>query len=63
MEEVADTLRELGVSPHMTLGTIKRQEEMGGWGKVAPLKEAVEKGRVAMLDAIGAAQRSADETH
>ncbi len=38
MEEVADTLRELGVDPHMTLGTIKRQEEMGDWGKVAPLE-------------------------
>jgi 3-hydroxyisobutyrate dehydrogenase-like beta-hydroxyacid dehydrogenase len=63
MEEVADTLRELGVAPHMTLGTIRRQEEMGDWGKVAPLKDAVEKGRIAMLDAIGVAQRSADETH
>ena len=53
MEEVADTLRELGIDPHMTLGTIKRQDEMGDWGKAAPLKDAVEKGRVAMLDAIG----------
>ena len=63
MEEVADTLRELGIAPHMTLGTIKRQAEMGEWGKVAPLKDAVENGRVAMLDAIGARERSADETH
>ncbi len=63
MEEVADTLRELGVDPHMTLGTIRRQEEMGDWGKVEPLKGAVEKGRIAMLDAIGVAQRSADDKH
>jgi len=63
MEEVADTLRELGVDPHMTLGTIKRQEEMGTWGKVTPLKDAIENGRVAMLDAIGEAKRTADEAH
>ena len=63
MEEVADTLRELGIAPHMTLGTITRQKEMGDWGKVAPLKDAVEKGRVAMLDAIGEAKRSGEETH
>jgi 3-hydroxyisobutyrate dehydrogenase-like beta-hydroxyacid dehydrogenase len=63
MEEVADTLRELGIDPHMTLGTIRRQEEMGEWGKAAPLKDAIDKGRIAMLDAIGPAKRSADETH
>jgi 3-hydroxyisobutyrate dehydrogenase-like beta-hydroxyacid dehydrogenase len=54
MEEVADTLRELGVAPHVTAGTIKRQAEMGEWGKVAPLKQAVVQGREAMLDAIAA---------
>jgi 3-hydroxyisobutyrate dehydrogenase-like beta-hydroxyacid dehydrogenase len=63
MEEVADTLRELGIDPHMTLGTIKRQEEMGDWGKIEPLKGVVEEGRIAMLDAIGVAQRSADDKH
>ncbi|MGZ5837634.1 MAG: DUF1932 domain-containing protein [Xanthobacteraceae bacterium] len=52
MEEVADTLRELGIAPHMTDGTIKRQTEMGEWGKVSPLKDAVDNGRTAMLDAI-----------
>jgi len=55
MEEVAETLRELGVVPHITEGTIKRQYEMGELGKVSPLKEAVPQGREAMLDAIAAA--------
>jgi 3-hydroxyisobutyrate dehydrogenase-like beta-hydroxyacid dehydrogenase len=55
MEEVADTLRELGVDPHITAGTIKRQHEMGERGKASPLKEAVPQGRAAMLDAIAAA--------
>jgi 3-hydroxyisobutyrate dehydrogenase-like beta-hydroxyacid dehydrogenase len=55
MEEVADTLRELGVDPHITAGTIKRQYEMGEWGKASPLKQAVSQGRTAMLDAIAGA--------
>ena len=61
MEEVAETLRELGVDPHMTEGTIKRQTEMGDWGKAAPLKDAVDKGRVAMLDAVAAMRDKARE--
>jgi len=52
MEEVAETLHELGIEPHMTSGTIKRQYEMGELGKAEPMKSAVEKGRLAMLDAI-----------
>jgi len=52
MEEVAETLRELGVAPHMTEGTIKRQYQMGELGKASPLKEAVPRGRDAMLEAI-----------
>jgi 3-hydroxyisobutyrate dehydrogenase-like beta-hydroxyacid dehydrogenase len=55
MEEVADTLRELGIDPHMTAGTIRRQQEMGDLGKREPLRSAVPKGRTAMLDAIGQA--------
>jgi 3-hydroxyisobutyrate dehydrogenase-like beta-hydroxyacid dehydrogenase len=53
MEEVADTLRELGIDPHMTAGTIRRQQEMGEIGKREPVKSAVPEGRAAMLDAIG----------
>ena len=55
MEEVADTLHELGIDPHMTAGTIRRQLEMGALGKREPLKSAVPDGRVAMLDAVGRA--------
>ena len=55
MEEVADTLHELGIDPHMTAGTIRRQLEMGELGKREPLKSAVSDGRVAMLDAVGRA--------
>jgi 3-hydroxyisobutyrate dehydrogenase-like beta-hydroxyacid dehydrogenase len=63
MEEVADTLRELGVEPHMTAGTIKRQYEMGEWGKVNPLKGAVPQGRVAMLRAIAAITKANKQPH
>jgi len=55
MEEVADTLRELGIDPHMTAGTIRRQQEMGDLGKREPLRSAVPQGRTAILDAIGQA--------
>jgi 3-hydroxyisobutyrate dehydrogenase-like beta-hydroxyacid dehydrogenase len=53
MEQVADTLRELGIDPHMTAGTIRRQQEMGDLGKREPLRSAVPQGRTAMLDAVG----------
>jgi 3-hydroxyisobutyrate dehydrogenase-like beta-hydroxyacid dehydrogenase len=55
MEEVADTLRELGIAPHMTGGTIRRQQEMGDLGKCEPLQSAVPQGWAEMLDAVGAA--------
>jgi hypothetical protein len=58
MEEVAETLQELGVEPFVTEGTIKRQYQMGELGKVSPLKEAVPQGRVAMLRAIASALKS-----
>jgi 3-hydroxyisobutyrate dehydrogenase-like beta-hydroxyacid dehydrogenase len=53
MEEVAETLRELGVEPAMTTGTIRRQYEMGERGRSEPLRSAVQQGRTAMLDALG----------
>lgn len=52
MEEVAETLQELGIEPHMTTGTIARQYQMGELGKHEPMKSAIEKGRLAMLEAI-----------
>jgi 3-hydroxyisobutyrate dehydrogenase-like beta-hydroxyacid dehydrogenase len=63
MEEVADTLRELGVEPFVTEGTIKWQYQMGNLGKASPLKEAVPQGRVAMLRAIAAALESSSQLH
>jgi len=57
MEEVADTLRELGVEPLMTLATVKRQREMGQIGKQQPVRVVLDKDRAAMLGAISAAAR------
>ena len=56
MEEVARTLHELGIEPHMTSGTITRQYEMGELGKTEPMQSSVAKGRLAMLDAIPRAE-------
>ena len=54
MEEVAETLRELGIAPHITEGTIKRQYEMGELGKTEAMKRAIANGRASMLDAVEA---------
>jgi 3-hydroxyisobutyrate dehydrogenase-like beta-hydroxyacid dehydrogenase len=55
MREVADTLRELGVKPLMTAGTIERQQQLGEIGRWPEVKDAVAKGRTAMLAAIDGA--------
>ena len=57
MEEVADTLRELGVEPLMASATAKRQREMGQLGKQPTVKGTMREGRAAMLNAISAAAR------
>ncbi len=57
MEEVADTLRELGVEPLMTTATVKRQREMGQIGAQPSVRGALSKDRAAMLNAISAAAR------
>jgi 3-hydroxyisobutyrate dehydrogenase-like beta-hydroxyacid dehydrogenase len=57
MEEVADTLRELGVEPLMTTATVKRQREMGQIGKQQSVRGMLDKDRAAMLGAISAAAR------
>ena len=57
MEEVAETLRELGVEPLMTLATVKRQREMGQVGTQPSVREVLEQGRAAILNAISAAAR------
>jgi len=57
MEEVADTLRELGVEPLMTSATVKRQREMGEIGQQQTVRNVLDKDRIAMLGAISAAAR------
>ncbi len=57
MEEVADTLRELGVEPLMTVATVKRQREMGQIGAREPVRAVLKEDRAAMLRAISAAAR------
>jgi 3-hydroxyisobutyrate dehydrogenase-like beta-hydroxyacid dehydrogenase len=52
MREVADTLRELGVKPLMTAGTIERQQQLGEIGRQPQVKDAVAKGRAEMIAAI-----------
>ena len=57
MEEVADTLRELGVEPLMATATARRQREMGQLGKQQAVRGTMNAGRAAMLSAISAATR------
>jgi 3-hydroxyisobutyrate dehydrogenase-like beta-hydroxyacid dehydrogenase len=57
MEEVADTLRELGVEPLMTAATVKRQREMGQIGNQQSVRGVLNKDRATMLGAISAVAR------
>jgi 3-hydroxyisobutyrate dehydrogenase-like beta-hydroxyacid dehydrogenase len=57
MGESADTLRELGVEPLMTMATVRRQREMGQLGKQPAVRGALPHGRAAILNAISAAAR------
>jgi 3-hydroxyisobutyrate dehydrogenase-like beta-hydroxyacid dehydrogenase len=55
MEEVADTLRELGIDPHMATATVARQRQMGDVGKREPVRSAKTKSGKEMLAAISMA--------
>jgi len=57
MEEVAETLRELGVEPLMTAATVKRQREMGEIGAQQSVRGALKKDGAAILNAVSAAAR------
>jgi 3-hydroxyisobutyrate dehydrogenase-like beta-hydroxyacid dehydrogenase len=57
MEEVSETLRELGVEPLMTAATVKRQREMGQIGAQPSVRDVAKGDRAAMLNAISAAAR------
>jgi 3-hydroxyisobutyrate dehydrogenase-like beta-hydroxyacid dehydrogenase len=55
MEEVADTLRELGLAPHMARATVARQRLMGELGRQDAVRGALEHGHAAILDAVSTA--------
>ena len=57
MEQVAETLRELGIAPLMTGSTVARQREMGAIGKDKAVRATLKEGRAAMLNAISAATK------
>lgn len=57
MEEVAETLRELGVEPLMSNAAVKRQREMGTLGAQASVRGVLNKDGAAILNAISAAAR------
>ena len=57
MEEVADTLRELGVEPLMTSATVKRQREMGQIGSQQSVRGVLNRDRATMLGTISAVAR------
>lgn len=55
MEEVADTLRELGVAPLMASATVQRQREMGEIGKDPAVRASLAGGPASLLAAVDAA--------
>jgi len=60
MEEVADTLRELGVEPLMATATVARQRRMGELGKEENVRGALKRDYTTVLDAVSAAARDAN---
>jgi 3-hydroxyisobutyrate dehydrogenase-like beta-hydroxyacid dehydrogenase len=56
MEEVADTLRELGVEPLVSTATVARQRQMGELGKQEQVRSAIQQAS-GLLDAVSAAAR------
>jgi hypothetical protein len=57
MDQVAETLRELGIDPLMATATATRQRGMGGIGKDPKVRSRLKEGRAAPLDAISAAEK------
>jgi 3-hydroxyisobutyrate dehydrogenase-like beta-hydroxyacid dehydrogenase len=55
MEEVADTLRELGVAPLMASATAQRQREMGNVGRQPAVRSALADAPATLLQAISRA--------
>jgi 3-hydroxyisobutyrate dehydrogenase-like beta-hydroxyacid dehydrogenase len=63
MEEVADTLRELGIDPHMANATVQRQRQMGALGKAGDVQAALAQGGNATLQAVSDALAKAEPQH
>ena len=63
MEEVADTLRELGIDPHMASATVQRQHQMGALGKRDDVQAAIAQGGDATLRAVSAALAKTERAH
>lgn len=59
MEESAATLRELGLDPLMTEGTVAHQREMGSLGKADSVRTTLDKDRAEILAAIDKSKFSA----
>ena len=57
MDQVAETLRELGIDPLMATATSTRQREMGSIGKEPAVRATLREGSAKMLDAISAASK------
>lgn len=57
MDQVAETLRELGIDPLMANATSTRQREMGQIGKESAVRATLKDGRATMLEAISAAAK------
>ena len=57
MEELAATLRELGINPLMVEATVTRQREMGAIGREDSVRATLDKGRVAIVSAVDAAAK------
>jgi hypothetical protein len=58
MDQVAATLRELGIEPLMATATSTRQREMGLIGKDPAVRATLADGGDTMLDAISAAAKN-----
>jgi 3-hydroxyisobutyrate dehydrogenase-like beta-hydroxyacid dehydrogenase len=57
MDQVAETLRELGIDPLMATATSTRQRAMGRIGKAPAVRQSLKEGRRAILDAVSAAAK------
>jgi hypothetical protein len=58
MEEVADTVRELGIEPLMAAATVARQREMSVIGKAPEVRAAIERDDGSILRTVSEAGKA-----